>query len=668
MPLIPLYAASSDGAAPTFTRVQRNAAVVVGGTTKAVTLGSAPTVGNVLRADVSVDKNSGTFSLPGWNKVNEAINTSTSSCQFWRQVDGTEGTTVTVSHVTAQDGKIEVEEWSGSAGGAWSLIASGVTNSDQTNVGAQSVTSSALSATHGIAFALASKDTVQGAETGSWSAGWTMDYAGPSDTLPGLWSGSQAVSGQGSTVSATLTIGGTVTTDQMNASVMVLAQAGGGGGPVTPTLSRRVVGPTRLLTVNTSNAGSVRIKVGTDAALTAEVQWGAAATPDAQGNSDHDLSSLTLTPGATYYYRVAMTPTGGTEVLDTAATVGRFKVPPVGKTSFSFSFSSCEDTASPVTYDTLAALSDDLYLQMGDFWYADGSGNTLANYRDKMGTKLAETRHQSVFSQRACVFIPSDHDGGMNDSINGSMDPTALANYNAVHREMIPAPLPANGVYFTFTWGRVRFLALDCRTFASATGEADSAIPGRTVLGTTQKQWLKDTITNDTTSGVFVLLSAQMWTGPATDYEDDWTGYDRERQELAAFFVASGKSIVLLHGDVHALAANDGSASSPGGIAVFDGSPTDRTSSQGGVYTVGPYPASGTTRVQQYGRITVTDNGENIVLAYEGRSADNTVRVALTKTYNVLRVHTGAGDRVNAQVRGVHNGDGTFAAGTVSVP
>ncbi len=64
--------------------------------------------------------------------------------------------------------------------------------------------------------------------------------------------------------------------------------------------------------------------------------------------------------------------------------------------------------------------------------------------------------------------------------------------------------------------------------------------------------------------------------------------------------------------------------------------PLNNTASiKGGPYSSGTYPASGTTRVEQYGRIVVTDSGPTVSLAFNGYSSDNTSRISMTKTYNV---------------------------------
>jgi hypothetical protein len=408
--------------------------------------------------------------------------------------------------------------------------------------------------------------------------------------------------------------------------------------PIAATLSRRVVGPTGLIKTVTNGTSSVRLKVGTDSAVTANVQYTSAVTPDTLGNASHNTTGLTLTAGTTYYYRVELTPSSGAAAfLDTDTQVGMFKATPTGQTSFGFSFGSCEDTAAPTTYLTMAQQADDLFFHLGDLWYDDGAAQTVASFRQHMGDKLSESNHQRVFARRASTFTPSDHDAGMQDTGNGSTQPTAMANYNSVYRENMPVTTPSNGVYHTFAWGRVRFIVLDTRTFASDPGSIASTA-GKVKLGATQEAWLQSTL-QSMTEQVAVIISADYWTGPATDYDDSWLGYDVERQRIATMMQNTGKNIVILTGDMHAVAADNGT-NSPGGFTVFGAAPFDRTTSLKGAWSNGPYPTSANAgpRMQMYGHIDIVDSGTTITLNYEGRDAGGPVRITQSKSFDLSLV------------------------------
>jgi hypothetical protein len=407
--------------------------------------------------------------------------------------------------------------------------------------------------------------------------------------------------------------------------------------PTAVTLTRRVVGiPSTTavpISVRTINTGSARIKLGTDEALTTGVVFGTAATPNTNG--DVQLTATGLTPGTQYFYRIGITDAGKSEGLDTG-TVGRFRTAPSGQANFAFNFGSCSDAADAAVFGTIANRNDDLFFHLGDFYYRDGESTALTNFRTIIANKLTGTNQGRLYSTTPAAFTPSDHDGLSDDSTAGTAS-TAWANWNAAYRELMPrlalASAGTSGVYYTFTWGRLRFLVLDERSFKSSPSATDNS--SKTVLGATQKQWVKDTI-NAATEQVIVLVQADPWHGSSTSGEDNWLGYITERTEMATFFSGTGKNIVMLAGDMHALAVEDG-PSSPGGVPVFHAAPFYQDSSiKGGPYDAGPYPSSASsTIVQQYGRIVVTDTGTQISLAYTGYSSDNTVRVTRTKTYNI---------------------------------
>jgi phosphodiesterase/alkaline phosphatase D-like protein len=402
---------------------------------------------------------------------------------------------------------------------------------------------------------------------------------------------------------------------------------------VVPTLVHRVVGiPTNEIgwvAVRTTDTGSVWLKVGTDAAVTQNVIYGPPSTPNAQGDSTLTVSGLTA--DTQYYYRIAMATDDGSEHLD-SGTVGRFCTAPVGQASFAFNFGSCCDATDSAAMAAVAARDDALFFHLGDLYYADKSGTDVSNFRSEIVAKIQAPNHAAVFRGTACAFIPSDHDGMNNDSANGS-DSRAWTNYNRAYRELIPTPtLPeSKGVYYTFTWGRVRFILLDTRSFKSDPSDTDNR--SKTALGSTQKQWLKDAITNDDTSRVFIVVQDSTWNGSGEDGEDDWHGYVTERDELAEFFDASGKTIGIIGGDMHAVAADDGT-NHPGLDFAFQAAPFNNTASRrGGKYSEGVYPSSGTSTVQQYGRVVVTDSGSSVTLAFTGYSSDNTARISLTKNF-----------------------------------
>ena len=161
------------------------------------------------------------------------------------------------------------------------------------------------------------------------------------------------------------------------------------------------------------------------------------------------------------------------------------------------------------------------------------------------------------------------------------------------------------GPYYTFVWGRVRFIVLDCRTFKSNPADTDNS--SKTALGTVQKQWFKDTLAASTEPLIFVL-SESPWKSVAEAGDDAWAGYTTERAELAAVLspINSGsRKVIMLCGDGHMIAADNGSGA-PGGCPTFAGSPFYAAASiKGGSYSAGTYPTVAGAK-NPHGRICVT--------------------------------------------------------------
>jgi alkaline phosphatase D len=596
------------------------------------TLAAPATAGNALIAAIAIDKNSGTINTPsGWTLIGQQQGASVSQAIFGKVAAGGETTGPTITWATATPagyGYI-LAEYAGVSASPFGPYAA-TTYSDTAATSMVLDPPAATAAGLGIAvFAIDSAGTeadFQPVGTGFTFVDSTFDTASPSG-IPGI-----ALEETAAAVTSGQDIAATTFTwtknDQVSASAFFLKA---GSAPVTPTLLSSVVGipdSTALrVAARTTQATSVRLQASTSATFASGIVSGSAVAPDARGASQ--LTVTGLTANTAYYYRVGMT-VSGVETFS-AISSRAIKVAPSGQASFAFDFGSCTDATDSASMAAIAARNDDLFFHLGDLYYADGSGTGLQNIRDKMTAKIGAANHAAVFSTMPTAYVASDHDG-MSNNGNAGSDATAWANWNTAYREHFPTPaLPTGGAYYTFTWGRVRFVATDRRSFATAPSATDNS--AKTSLGTTQKQWLKDTITA-ATEPVIVIIQDAPWIGSAIAGDDGWLGYTTERSELASFFAASGKKIVMLAGDMHALAADDGT-NAPGGIALFHAAPLNNTASQkGGPYTAGPYPTTGAA-VQQYGRCVITDSGSSIALAFTGYSSDNTARVTLTKTYTL---------------------------------
>lgn len=373
-----------------------------------------------------------------------------------------------------------------------------------------------------------------------------------------------------------------------------------------------VTGTTATVAVKTSGASSCRLKVSTTSDLLTSPVFSSSVTPDADGITKLSVSGLSA--DTSYFFGVELD--GSTLVVDG----GSFKTFPTGQASFSFAFASCQNaTDSSVWADAL--VRDPLFfMHLGDFWYDDGAAQTEASYRSHYDAKLAATNQHEFFRKKPVAYAWSDHDFGMNNNAFGT-GYANRGNAQAVYDQYVPyweRPDSGGAIYQTFVVGRVRFIMMDTMSYKTDWSGTDNS--SKTILGATQKQWVKDTIAA-AAEKLIVISSDVPWVGAAAAGDDAWDGYTTERTELTDFFLASGKNICIIAGDMHALAVDDGTNAD--GIRVFQSAPMNNTSShKGGPWSEGSYPTTNGTSVQQYSIIDVTDSGTSITLAYTGYSSD----------------------------------------------
>lgn len=302
---------------------------------------------------------------------------------------------------------------------------------------------------------------------------------------------------------------------------------------------------------------------------------------------------------------------------------GRFRTPPDGPHTFSCVVGSCSASASNhPAYDAMLARSPDLFLMLGDFFYADIATNDESMYRAAYEGELAAAKQKALYDVTPVVLTVDDHDYGADNS--GADSPSRPA-MNAVYRQYVPSyPLveATTGIYHAFVRGRVRFIVSDLRNFKSPEGDADDT--SKTMMGATQKQWFKDQITN-ATEPVIIWLNSLPWIEAVAAGSDSWGGYTTEREELANHIAASGKAgrLVIVSGDMHALAFDDGTNSdyaSAGNapLKVCHAAAIDRAgSTKGGPYTIGPH--ANPVDAGQFGQFIVSDEGgDSIRLSFEG--------------------------------------------------
>ncbi|ETL82280.1 hypothetical protein L917_17540 [Phytophthora nicotianae] len=319
-----------------------------------------------------------------------------------------------------------------------------------------------------------------------------------------------------------------------------------------------------------------------------------------------------------YRYELTLLKTGET------ARSGSFTTPREEGTPFNYrvAFASCADEASdPTVFEEIKKEKALFFMHTGDLHYHNLVVNNVAAFRDGYDSIFASPVGRAMLAMdMPFVYMWDDHDFGPDNS--DSTAPGRNASVQAYHEFVPHYPLiggrsRSNTVHQAFTIGRVRYLLTDLRS--ARTPNTAPAAPTKTVLGKKQKAWLKSELvraTSDPTIRLIIWVNTMPW----LDDERKWGHFVHEQQELVNFIKAHGLNkwvpIVIVSGDAHMLAVDDGSHS-PGNLTVLHSAALGRPGSiKGGPYSHGAFPGSG-----QYAVMDVTDEGGKdgrVCLYYRG--------------------------------------------------
>ena len=338
-----------------------------------------------------------------------------------------------------------------------------------------------------------------------------------------------------------------------------------------------------------------------------------------------------LEPGTEYTYAVVVD-----DHRDGGRGVGRFRTPPAGPASITVAFGSCARTGSNgAVFDAIRAVGADLYVAEGDLHYGNVTDDDPDRFLGLYDRVLTAPAQAALYRSLPVAYMWDDHDYGPNNADAGSPSRDAA---RSVYRQAVPHhPLPAGAdlgaIYQGFTMGRVRFLLTDTRS------ERTDA----SMLGAQQLAWLLDELRTASRSYALVVwVNPDPWIAPADPGDDDWGGYPDERRRIADAIAEAGThNLVMLSGDAHMVALDDGtnsdySTAGGAGIPVLHAAALDRPGRvKGGPYSHGTFPGAG-----QFGVLTLHDaGGDRITVDLAGR--DWTGRTLVEHTLQV-RVPTPA--------------------------
>ncbi len=311
-----------------------------------------------------------------------------------------------------------------------------------------------------------------------------------------------------------------------------------------------------------------------------------------------------------------------------SGTLVRFRTFGAGPFSFTAAFASCaggtrivplSHVSNSRVFDAIAALDPHVFIHMGDLHYyninraARPLEPLMGRFRQALDRVLAQEHQALLYRRTPIVYMWDDHDYGVNDSDGTSPTRDAARAYYATDVPHYPLPLGLNAdgpLSQVFDIGRVRFLVTDSRS---------ERLPAeRTMLGLRQFRWLLDEFGRAVTDRVPLVV----WVNPvpwiARDGEGHgWGAYTAERQAIGDRIssLELGSRLLMLSGDGHMLAFDDGRNNLHGGFVVAHAAPLDRfVRRKGGPYSNEPPQQKN----GQFGTLRIEDTGTAITATLQG--------------------------------------------------
>jgi len=356
-----------------------------------------------------------------------------------------------------------------------------------------------------------------------------------------------------------------------------------------------------------------------------------------------DLSVTGLTPSTKYYYSYIFAVASSLTSSDFQTYYGssepvefHFNTFSAALTPYNFTFgaASCAQTGSnhPV-FAQLAEANFDFFIHMGDLHYEDITANDVITFYQAYYNVFSQPNQKSFFQSTPIQYLFDDHDFGSNDADgNVPSKPAATAAFKKFVpyyplRNYLPADDSATiggapqgvttainyltynkgkyGIYRSFIVGRCLFIVMDLRSFQDVLPED--------ILGEEQKNWLENQIryagNTDEIRHVF-LVSSVPWVdkdGGILKETSVWDDYKPTQAMIASlidkYLYQNDKKVVLIAGDAHMIALDDGRNNEYGGFPVVQAASLDRRGSCKG----GPYSHGYHTGNDHYGVLEVVD-------------------------------------------------------------
>jgi len=299
--------------------------------------------------------------------------------------------------------------------------------------------------------------------------------------------------------------------------------------------------------------------------------------------------------------------------------------------NFTFGAASCADTGSASSvFNLLKEENLGFFIHMGDLHYKNIDTNETERFYNAYYQVFSSSTQKPFFQDTPIFYVWDDHDFGPNNA-NGNSPAKAAAH--TAYKKFVPssplknylpsddssyglqgAPvsnsnsdlyLPSqigdeNGIFRSFIIGRCLFIILDLRSFLE--------VQKGDILGQEQMTWLENQLRfagyNKEIVQVF-LISSFPWIHVSK--ETEWSLYETIQQQIAKwiekYIYKNSKELIMVSGDAHMIALDDGSNNIFGGFPVVQAASLDRVGSCKG----GPYSHGVSSGRDHYAVIQVTD-------------------------------------------------------------
>lgn len=354
-------------------------------------------------------------------------------------------------------------------------------------------------------------------------------------------------------------------------------------------LSDRVILWTRITSQN--NTETVNWEVATDTTFSTIVTSGSATT-DASKDYTVKVDATGLQPNTWYYYRFS---NNGVYSIK-----GRTRTAPVsGVSNLRFAVVACSNYQSGYfnAYRDIVTKNDvDAVIHLGDYYYEYGPDDfdpgidssriqepykeiwTREDYRMRSSFYKLDPDLRAIHQQYPFIAVWDDHETA-NDSWSGGAEnhtDSAEGYWNdrkEFARETYFEWMPIRDVHSsvdtihrTIPYGNLVDLImidsrLEGREVQAGTSGATVTDTNRTMLGTAQREWLLQQLSNSTAKwkliGNQVMVSPLRVLGTAVN-QDQWDGYPAERTKVLSHIQNNNiDNVVILTGDIHTSWAND---------------------------------------------------------------------------------------------------------------